>query len=287
MEEVKQDVMVDSSPIEEGQTDVNENVEGSSTETNENEAVTDGTIPEFGQGKQSDYSAVDEYGVPWQNRAREYDRKFNELTEALPNLIQKAISENSKPQQQEYTVSQLEAYAIENPEYRPWVEEQKEIIRQKQLAKLVEERLSGEKQKSQAELKKQQAYGWVVQNNPDLFKVENGRKVWDVNSPIVQTIGQLMNDPRFANDPEGIIAATDIAYGRHLRQANAKQSQKVQMISSELKKEQRKNMVEAGSNAAVQSKTPVQVAMDNLRNQRSKTAGAAAIKEILKAQGVI
>lgn len=288
MEELKQGVQAESPSANEEAVNSAENtaVENSAAqETN----IGNGAIPEIGQGNNPEYSAVDEFGVPYKNRYMETDRKLKELTDSLPKMIKEAISTtgSSVQQQPKYTVSQLEAYALEHPEYRPWVEEQKEVIRQEQLAKLVEERLVGEKKKTEVESRRQQAYAYVAQNNPELFTVQNGQKVWNNASPVVQMIGQLMTDPRFANDPDGIVAATDIAYGRYLRQQNAKTAQKVQMTESALKKEQRKNMVEGGSNTQVVDATPVQKAMENLRNKRTKTAAADAIKEIFKAQGVI
>lgn len=259
--------------------------QSSTQETN----TGNGTIPEIGQGQQTpSYSAVDEFGVPYQNRYREIERKFNELSESLPKIVSEAVGKNSNSnQQQTYTVSQLESYAIEHPEYRPWVEEQKVKMQEEKFAKLVEEKFTGEKKRTESEMRKQQAYAYVAQNNPDLFTVQNGQKVWNTTSPIVQTIGQLMNDPRFANDPDGIVAATDIAYGRYLRQQASKATAKVQMTESALKKEQRKTMVEGGGNTAVADKTAVQSALETLRNKRTKGAAVDAIKEIFKAQGVI
>lgn len=248
-----------------------------------------GAINSHDKGNNVEYSAVDEYGVPWINRAKEYDRKFEDLTKSLPKIVEEALGKTkiNETQQPQYSVSQLEAYAIEHPEYRPWVEEQKEKLRNEQLAKLVEERLVGEKKKTESENRRQQAFAYVAQNNPDLFTIVNGQKVWNNSSPVVQMIGQIMSDSRFSNDPEGLIAATDIAYGRYLRQQNAKITTKVQTTESALKKEQRKNMVEGGTNTQVVNATPVQKAMVNLSNKRTKSAAVDAVKELLKAKGVL
>ena len=53
---------------------------------------------------------VDETGVPWKNRAFEWQRKTQELTERLPNIIQEELQkfkQTSEPVQQEYSAEQL------------------------------------------------------------------------------------------------------------------------------------------------------------------------------------
>lgn len=282
MEEVKS-VQADSLPATEQV--VNE-AENTATESSTTQETTDGSsgVPASNTG----IAAVDEFGVPWINRAKEQERKFNELVEKFPTMVEEVLTKKSSAEQNPtYTVSQLEAYALEHPEYRPWVEEQKEKIRTEQIAKTIEERIGGEKRKTEAELKRQQAYAQVAQNNPELFVVQNGTKVWNTQSPVVQLIGQIMADPRIANEPEGIAIATDIAYGRYLRSQASKANAKVQNLDSALKKEQRKSMVEGGGNTSVVDKSPVQSALDNLKNKRNKSAAQDAIKEIFKAQGVL
>jgi hypothetical protein len=85
---------------------------------------------------------VDEFGVPWKNRAMEWQRKFQENTENLPRMIEEALAKNqAQPQKQQHTIAELEAYALQNPQYRPWVEEEKAKIIQNQVAKVTEEKV--------------------------------------------------------------------------------------------------------------------------------------------------
>jgi hypothetical protein len=80
--------------------------------------------------------AVDEQGVPWKNRAFEWQRKTQEMSERLPEIIQTELQkfkQSSEPAPKKYTVAELEAFAQQSPEYRPWVEEQKAQLLQDQL----------------------------------------------------------------------------------------------------------------------------------------------------------
>jgi hypothetical protein len=63
---------------------------------------------------------------------------------------------------------------------------------------------------------------YVTDSYPELFIKDNlGNKVWNIQHPMMQYINQIMQDPRFANDPEGLSAAADMAYGRYSRMSNA------------------------------------------------------------------
>ena len=282
MELEEQDVIVDPSPTEE--TGVNEEVTTETTETPSEETQEPVEVAE----------PVVEYDTPtdrsWENKYRESDRKFTELSENLPSMIEEAVSKaNSKgADTPKYSVSQLEQYAIENPEYRPWVEEQKETLRQEQIAKTVDARLTAEKKQMADQNNRNQAYGYVQNNYPDLFVKDNSGKVaWDNKNPLVGSIANYMNDPRIANQPDGIVVATKLAYADHYQRNASTIKTKAKLAESSLKKEQRKTMVGGNGVASVPDRDNYSKALEHLRNKRTKQSAVGAINEILKAQGMI
>ncbi len=285
MEIEGQGVQVES-PATEEETVVNEEVtstEGETTtpetEGNEEQAPPQGNV---------DFEALDESGVPWKNRAAEWQRKAQELSEGLPKLVAEEVTKlNSQQAQPQYTIGQLETYAQEHPEYRGWVEEEKARITQRELAKLVDEKLNTEKRQKEVESIRKSAYQYVNDNYPECFaKDGSGRVVWNVQSPMVQMIGSIMQDKRIADTPEGLMVASDIAYARLARANYLKAKNAVTTAKSQLKKEQRKNMVDSGTQTVTQPSS-VNNAINRLSQTGSKKDAVLAMREILKASGRI
>ena len=116
---------------------------------------------------------VDEYGVPWKNRAMEWKRKSEETIEKMPTLIDEAVKSSfqqyGKPQEKEYTIAELEQFAQNQPEHRPWVEEQKAQVIKKQLTREVEEKFKAQDYEREAQRIKTQTFGYVAQTYPQLL----------------------------------------------------------------------------------------------------------------------
>jgi hypothetical protein len=208
-----------------------------------------------GQTPKQDFSPVDEKGVPWMNRFYESERKSKELIDNLESKIGEILTKQSTPAQpQEYTVSQLEEYALKNPEYRPWVEEQKAELIAKKSAKLAQNEIKVVEDKRMADIKRQQSYNYVSQQYPDCFTRDNfGNQTWNNSNPMVQQIGLIMQDKRFAQDPEGLVAAADMAYGRLARMQSSQTQKKVKTLQQNLKKVQKGTMIEGGGQQAVKA----------------------------------
>lgn len=273
MEEVKQDVQVEPSTTE------TQEVVNTETPTTSEQPIDEGQN-----------QAVDETGVPIFNREMEWKRKYNELADSIPRYVAEEVNKinSTKEQKQKYTVSQLEAYAIENPEYRPWVEEQKEQLRKEELANIVESRLSAEKKQAEDTRNRNQAFAFVAQNYPDLFlKDSRGNQMWNEKNPVVGDIANYMRDPELAKRPDGIMIATKLAMADHYRTSSVKATVKAKLAESALKKEQLKNMVDGTGAGSVEVKTPYQKAVDRLKERYDKSSAKDAVKEILKAQGMI
>lgn len=267
-----------------------EQVEDTTTATSQQETTETSQESRIGEGKsQPIIEAVDEQGVPWKNRAMEWQRKFQEIAsddfiERITQRIQEQLKQPVNQQEQEYSVAQLEAFALEHPQYRPWVEEQKLKILQKQLLKATEEKVKETEEKRLAEQKRRDAFQYVVQNYPECFiKDAFGNLNWNLQHPLTQQIGLLMQDKRFASDPEGLIAAADIAYARLVR---AKAPKTIKTLQKNLKKEQQKTLVEGGTSKedVIKRKTNYEKAMEVFRATGSKDALIMALKEKMKSK---
>lgn len=234
---------------------------------------------------------TDEFGVPYKNRAMEWKRKSEELAEKLPSLVEEKINEafaknSQQAQQREYTVAELEQYAMDNPESRPWVEEQKQNLTLKRLTGEIEKKFQATEKVKEANIKKQQSLQYVMQTYPDAFVKNNQGQVagWNNNHPLTQTIGQLMQDPRFANDPEGLMAASDIAYARFSRGQQPVIQQKQESLKAEVKNLQKQTMIEGGGRQGIQTVAPHRAAIDKLKQTGSFKDATEAVKAIIDAK---
>ena len=93
-----------------------------------------------------------------------------------------------------------------------------------------------------------------------------------------------MQDPRFANAPDGLMAAADIAFARYSRAQNANTQRKVKTLNQNLRKVQKQTLVEgSGTKASPQTRSEKQKALEKLSKSGSMEDAKLAIGEILKA----
>lgn len=238
-------------------------------------------------------NSVDETGVPWQNRAMEWKRKTEELSQALPNIIEQKLQEVLNKQQvqteKKYSISELESFALQNPEYKPWVEEQKAKVIQENLSSQFDEKLKRVKEQEQALVRKQQAEAYVVQNYPDAFlKDSTGRVVgWDQNSPITREIMSVMQDQRISGQPDGLQIASDIAYARYMRSEVSKSSKTQRTLKSQVRKLEQATLAEGQGKAPVETKSGLKKAQERLAQTGTMTDAQNAVKEYFKGLGVL
>jgi len=227
---------------------------------------------------------VDEYGVPWKNRAMEWKRKSEETIDKLPTLIDEAVKNSvqqyAKPAEKEYTISELEQFAMQSPEHRPWVEEQKALLIKKQLTREVEAKFKAQDSQKQAEIKRQNSFNWVANTFPEtILRNEQGQPMGvNTESPMVQEINRIMQDPRFANDPEGLVGAAQIAYARVALANQGKLKQNEAKLKAEVKHLQKQTLVEGGSKANVQAIPAHRIALDKAKQTGNLKDVAAAMK---------
>ena len=249
------------------------------TETTETQAQ-----PEMGQPQAE---PVDEFGVPWKNRAYEWKRKQEDLAERLPTLIQDAVSQSMGQQQtQQYSIEQLEAFATqtENPAYQQWAKGEIRKLEKEEQAKVVRGELQKWQTQRQAEDTAKQSYDYVKKTYSDAFlKDVNGNVTdrWNNSHPLTQMIGQLMNNPDLKGRPDALMIASDIAYGRYARIHGATSQQKNQQLKREVKNLQKRTLVEGGSRETT-SVPAHRAAIDRLKQTGSMRDAQAAIDAVMK-----
>lgn len=234
---------------------------------------------------------VDERGVPWKNVAEEWRRKATEEAEKLPKVIEETIAKHLQPQQPKYSIEDYERFAetTDDPANKAWARSEIRRIEREQIRKEVREEVSTLTQEQQKAMKRQQATQYVAQNYPDCFaKDALGNVKWNEASPMVQQIKLILQDKRFGSDPEGLIAAADMAYGRLARMSMGKTTQKVQKLQRQVKVAQQAALVEgAGQKEAMPKKSVFSKHMDDLKRTGSRSAAEAATMAFLKDRGFI
>ena len=283
-EGVKQDA-VETPATEEVVETTPETTQEESTEATETEET-----PAQTETGEAQAEAVDERGVPWKNVAFEYKRKQEDLAEKLPTLIKDAISQSigqTQPQPK-YSVEQLEAFATEtdNPTYKSWAKGE--------IRKLEEERMSGiiagefdkREKKIQGDIQRKSSFDYVAKNYSEAFNhdAQGNLAGWNNNHPITIMIGNLMKDPRFGNDPEGLVAAADIAYGRYARSQGNTSLKKATDLKRTVKNLQKKTLIEGGGKDTSMSVPAHRAAIDRLKQTGSIKDAQAAISEVLRAR---
>jgi hypothetical protein len=288
MEDVNQ--TADSSPAEEQV--VNQEATQPAPETTEQETEQQAT-PTEGKSVQPQ-EAVDEYGVPWKNRAMEWQRKSQDVADRIPQIIEETLAKhqtNQQPVEKKYSISELEQYAMHNPEYRPWVEEQKAKIIQDSVVKSTEERFKAERKQNEAVVKKQQAEQWVATNPryQECFTTDMmGRKMFNPQHPMTQLIGNYMNDPDVKSRPDGLAIAAKLAYADYMDMQTPKTQKTVKTLQQNLKKVQKQTMVEGGGQQNVPiGKDTFSKAREQLARTGKVSDANIAVKEYLKKIGRI
>ena len=264
---------------------VQEKVEDTTAVSPEQE-TTEQQPPEQGQAQ---IEAVDEQGVPYKNRAAEWQRKYHEAVdeERLENVARKVLQEHQQTQQpqREIGVAELEQYAIEHPEARPYVEAEKLKIIQNSFSKITEEKVKEVETKQKNEAMRQQSLNWAL-NNPrlqDCFSKDiMGNKVWNNQHPLTQMIGVYMNEPDLKKRPDALVIASKLALADFMEAQTNNLQKKVKSTEQSLKKTQKATLIEGSPSQrdVLKNKTKYSKAMDTLRASGSKEA----LREVLKAK---
>lgn len=254
--------------------------------------------PQPAQPETIDPNLYDDRGVPWKNVAMEARRKLEEAPQIIRQTVDEVMKEHNKAKQPEYTIEQLEAFAIENPHNRPWAEARKAEIIQRNLEKTLDTRLQEDKRVSREQTIRQESEAWVV-NNPvlkDCFVSDaTGAKVWNYANPLTQVMGRVLQeiDPatgkKVQDHPAGLRIAAEIAYGRMMLTGGQATTKQVTQLKRDLRKVQKQTIIPSAG-AAPQAQSPrsgVRKSLDNFVKTGSKQELRAATRSYLAASGII
>jgi len=284
LEKEKDVVETDESSASE--TGVEEQVEDTTAVTPEQEATETQPTPEQSQAP---IEAVDEMGVPYKNRAAEWQRKFQEVAneDTIERAVNKALQQHQAqaPKEREHTISELEKFAMDSPEHRPWVEEQKALIIQKSVAKITDDRIQAVEVKQRENYVRQQSEQWV-NNHPrvqECFTADPlGRKIWNNAHPLTQLIGGYMREADLSKRPDALAIATKLALADYMDAQNTTNQKQVKTLKQTLKKTQKATLIEGGTSQqdVVKSKSKYNKAMEVFRATGSKES----LQDVLKAK---
>ena len=224
---------------------------------------------------------VDEFGVPWKNRAMEWQRKSEQLVDRLPQIVEEKLRTVTQPQQPQYTFEQLEAYKLQNaqdPNVVAWATGEQRKLDETKQRHMFEEIVGQRDRQREFELSRQRSFEYVQKTFPDAL---------NPNHPIARGISEYMRNPDLANHPNGLMLAAKAAYADYaLGQTNNLQ-QTAQQLKREVKVLQKSGLVEGAGKRVVTTATPQQAAMENLKKSGSLKDAESAIGAILRQGGII
>ena len=258
--------------------------------TPETTATQETVIPaEEGKIQEAVIEPVDETGVPWKNRAFEWQRKTQELTEKLPDIIQTELQkfkQTTEPVAKKYTVSELEAFAQQSPEYRPWVEEQKAALIQESINKTLDARLKANEEQTKKQSLRQQSEAQVIRQFPNMFsKDANGNTTWNQSDPMTQRIAAYLQEPELQSNPRGLEVAAKLAYADLAMAGVPIKAQVEQKLKTQVKSLEKKVMTEGAGRPVVPAVAPMKKSMERLAQTGNLTDARDAVQEYFKAIG--
>ena len=279
--EKQTDVIQVSSP--EQDVDVQEEVIQPQQENEDIDVSGIPSSPLAGQGNDP-VDEVDERGVPLQNVAREYQRKFEKTQEELAQMkeVLSQIQKNTTKEEQEYTIADLEAYKQQHPEYSAWCEQEKAKIMQRDMLKAWREETAKERAEMEAKQRQQQELQYVATAYPQMFnRTPNGQITsWNTKEPLTQITTQYLQQGY------SLAVASKLAYADIAQNGLSQASKQAVKQKAELGDLQRKVTVEGGGvNSAPGN--PRMEALNVLKQTGDKKAAGLVMREILKGRGRI
>jgi len=281
MEEEKEDVMPESSTGEEETPATPEQIEGQEPATEE---------PSEPQEVKEEVKD----DRPLKNLYWEQKRKVDELYDLVKKLAEQKTQ--PVPQQRQYTKAQLRAFA-ENPdtppEHKIWAYEEIDRIEKEERDNSIKKMFETYKSQSDAEAKRREAESWVVRTFPQVvIKDASGNPVaWNYNDPLVKEAFSILNsDERFANAPDGLAGAFEIAYGRLARRGQVDLAKKVNETTAQLRREQKKNLIPAGGGISPTKESSREIRkkqlLDALAKAKTKDQRTKITAELIKLKGL-
>ena len=185
--------------------------------------------------------------------------------------------EGQETEQQEYTVAELEAYALEHPEHRPWVEEEKDKKRKKEWKSM----LDADKVERNQVIKKQQSENRTLSNPKysEAFVKQGGQTVLNPESKLAHMIHGYMNDSRLSGQPDSLEIAAKLAYADYVDQSVQEKESKLTSVKRQNAVLKQKTMVDGGGvNDSTPARSDFALANERLSKTGNRKDAEAAVK---------
>jgi len=222
------------------------------------------------------------------NYAMEAARKASEALE-IARQLQQAQQTQQQPAQPQYSKAQLRAFAesTNDASQKVWALEEIDKLDKSERQAEMRQIFEGQQKKSQEEMQRNQSAQFVSQNFPECFVRDAQGNVmgWDNNSPLTRKIGEYMQNPVLAQNPQGLIAAAKMAAFDLGVSMNRKLANKITATTAQLRKEQKKQLISGGGSAPVQESSGGKLA--KLAEEYRKTGSRDAFKQLAKMRGLI
>lgn len=257
-----------------------------STEESSNDVIIEDAVDT--QKNEAEQEVQQETPRPQINIDGEWRRKYEGLVDNLPKLIEEQIMKTQQPKEREYSVSELESFAQQNPEYRPWVEEQKLKLIEDRIGKRFDEQRKADVERVKHDQIRSQAEQQVV-NDPrfsEAFIVDaNGAKTINPQSKLTQLMSSYMEEMRRdgINRPDAILVAAKLARADLLDVQTPRTEQRLDSIKKQNQQLKSKMMIEGGGQQTEQSlKDSFVEAREKLSKTGTRKDAQIAVKEYLK-----
>lgn len=208
----------------------------------------------------SSLQAVDERGVPLKNVESEWKRKFEQFVEKQPDLISEAVKaalSSTQSQQQEVTEDQLLSVLHDDTGQftsanKVWAQQELRKREEARLSNMINETLQTKKRQDEEARIRQQSEAMLVQQFPQMFAKDASGKIsgWNTDNQMTKALAQYMQDPTFANQPDGILKAAKLAYADTMLSSKGKETSSTQRLQAENAQLKRATMPGAGKQAS-------------------------------------
>jgi len=289
MEDKEKDVFAVSSAVEEG---VKKEVVNKEQEATPAPPVQDTEQEESPSTQEVKDEVRDDR--PVENVAWETKRKIDELYPVVNELKTMMQQQGEGRQQQpQYSKAQLQAYAQEpntTTEQRLWAYGEVDKMEKAERKKEYQEIMRTSSEKSNADMKRNQAVQWVASNFPEMVvKDSDGNpQGWNQTSSLLRKANEYMAKSKaLQDDPEGFAAAVKMAAFDTGVSSNKKLSQKADRAIGQLRKEQKKQLV--GTGGTQSAETPETLAKGRykkLQEEYRKTGSREIFAEMIKMKGI-
>ena len=231
-------------------------------------------------------SDVDEFGVPWRNRAAEWKRKSEDNTTQLSELKGMVQGLQTTQQQTKPTKEQLMAFISNDetePGHRTWALKEMDKLGEVKVSETIRKEFVAYETKHKAEKQKADTFDFVIQRHPEITIKDNAGNFvgWNTKNPIVQRMDVYMRNPDIANNPGGLRVALALAKD----DLSGNQVATQQQLQTQVKTLQKGTLIEGGSPAPIGGVDNLTRAKENLRKTGSKKDALTAVTEWHKKQG--